>query len=727
MNGKWFKFSLFSAIICVSFASSHSSTLEHTLQFHQNETKFEIKWKILDDKIHFQLETNSNGSFGFLIYGNELKNGADSAIFLPHRVELLDCFLRNVTIECTTDESLGGTNDLVMIPRESNSSSVSFSRKLKTGDKFDLEISNAPLHFHWMVQKSINSSEIYGGKSMVNFLEKEKKEKKWYSPAILLVLMVVPLAVLNALFKWAKYLKRKLKNKKRGQWFQDHFDYKQYAISKEHLNQHPDEREQLLPPSNQPLLTEEEERALKQSLLKRFCSIFGLRVGGTQAAVWTWIIAILYVSANFLTVYLCYPSWSFGKSFGSLAAANASLLGVLATRNSFIGLLFRESYERLILWHRWLGVWTVLIVVFLHPFIFVKGFVQEGDNIPFKLTEDHFMLFGTLGGLCGFFIFLTSLEPIRRKMFEWFYYPHIILFVGFYVFGSLHSKTFFRWTLGAAGIYGTDRLLRWFWGLLPSKIVKISTIGEGEEEMVRVVVKKPLLGKLFGFYKSGGQYIFVNFPGVKFLEWHPYTICSGSYEDTIEIAIKALGDQTKQLVKNVNVGKQPHWARMDGPYGLLPYDWHQHYQVVLVVGGIGVTPAISILKDAFEGPFGKNWRTRRVRFIWTIRRKIQYDWFSQDLESIDQIPSNRNDPIELSRTIYVTGKNELLEGDTTWMKHGRPDWDKEFGDISQRGKGQSTLIFACGPSEMTSKCWDLVQQKRREGMNVSFHREIFDF
>lgn len=40
----------------------------------------------------------------------------------------------------------------------------------------------------------------------------------------------------------------------------------------------------------------------------------------------------------------------------------------------------------------------------------------------------------------------------------------------------------------------------------------------------------------------------------------------------------------------------PMYARIDGPYGLLPYDWHQYYQVVLIFGGIGITPGIAILK-----------------------------------------------------------------------------------------------------------------------------------
>jgi len=157
-----------------------------------------------------------------------------------------------------------------------------------------------------------------------------------------------------------------------------------------------------------------------------------------------------------------------------------------------------------------------VIVSFLHPFWFVKDFVKEGKNVPYELTSDHFMMWGTLGGLCGesisiklkidlnsfatqsatasisdcrsvcltmiacsgskaatkfyfdpeksekftdlyqiqrtltflkipgIFILLSSLGPIRRKMFEWFYYPHIFLFVAFYVFGSLHSGQFKR-------------------------------------------------------------------------------------------------------------------------------------------------------------------------------------------------------------------------------------------------------------------------------------------
>ncbi|PRP82094.1 ferric reductase-like transmembrane protein [Planoprotostelium fungivorum] len=579
----------------------------------------------------------------------------------------------------------------------------------------------------WLIQ---DGNESFTGHVTSTLLanEKVKRVKHWYTvPSNLLGVSVGSLIVLSSLFKWIYYLRRKARDNRRAKWYRRHYDGSDEV--------EPEEAEEVARPlslsEHTPTITAEEAALLRsRNPAGRFQSVLGWRVSGTKAALWTIMIAVFYLALNLAIVFALYPGWSFGKSFGSLAAANSALLGILATRNSVLGFLFRESYERLILYHRWLGVWVVLIVAFLHPFWYVKEFVQAGENVPFKLTEDHFMLYGTLGGLSGFFILLTSFEPIRRKMFEWFYYPHIFLFITFYVFGSLHSGQFRRWTIGFACIYGADRILRWVWGLFPSRITEISTVGQGEEEIIRLVIKKPFLSRVLGLYRSGGQYVFVNFPGVKFLEWHPYTICSKTDDNTLEIAIKPLGDQTKLLLQKINSNLRPHWARLDGPYGLLPYDWYQYYQVALIFGGIGVTPGIAILKDAFCGESKFNWRTRRICFIWIVRKAIQVEWFERDLQEIKEACRSRAGPIQLELSIYLTGKNQvptdLPRGGISIMS-GRPDLKSEFSDLSFRGAAHSTLVFACGPDHLTKKCWDLAQKEQRAGNNFAFHREVFDF
>ncbi len=62
-------------------------------------------------------------------------------------------------------------------------------------------------------------------------------------------------------------------------------------------------------------------------------------------------------------------------------------------------------------------------------------------------------------------------------------------------------------------------------------------IKDYENNVVQIRFFKHKLADFLGLYKVG-QYVFVNFPGVSLLEWHPYSVSSGPDEQTIELHIK---------------------------------------------------------------------------------------------------------------------------------------------------------------------------------------------
>ena len=72
-------------------------------------------------------------------------------------------------------------------------------------------------------------------------------------------------------------------------------------------------------------------------------------------------------------------------------------------------------------------------------------------------------------------------------------------------------------------------------------------------------------------------------------------------------------------------------VRVDGPYGNLNMNYRQNSVVVFVVGGIGITPALSFLKDLYLSQKPKQ-QVEKAYLIWTIPTKEQYQWFSKDIE-----------------------------------------------------------------------------------------------
>ncbi|KAG6400446.1 hypothetical protein SASPL_137277 [Salvia splendens] len=85
------------------------------------------------------------------------------------------------------------------------------------------------------------------------------------------------------------------------------------------------------------------------------------------------------------------------------------------------------------------------------------------------------------------------------------------------------------------------------------------------------------------------------------LQWHPFTISSSSSleSDNISVIIKREGKWTTKLIDLVASPTPPERldVSVEGPYGPASTDFLRHDLLVMVSGGSGVTPFISIIRD----------------------------------------------------------------------------------------------------------------------------------
>jgi ferredoxin-NADP reductase len=90
-----------------------------------------------------------------------------------------------------------------------------------------------------------------------------------------------------------------------------------------------------------------------------------------------------------------------------------------------------------------------------------------------------------------------------------------------------------------------------------------------------------------------GQYITLKLPDVLPSEGKAYSIASAPHEDLVRITVKTMGTFSTAI----NNLKENDEVTTSAPYGFFYPEPEEQTPLVLVIGGIGITPAMSIIKD----------------------------------------------------------------------------------------------------------------------------------
>jgi ferric-chelate reductase len=124
--------------------------------------------------------------------------------------------------------------------------------------------------------------------------------------------------------------------------------------------------------------------------------------------------------------------------------------------------------------------------------------------------------------------------------------------------------------------------------------------------------------------EGSGGYCYVNFPWISKTQWHAFSMFENPAKPAErQIYIQVLGDWTKA----VHAALQRDTARpvwIQGPFSS-PYDSAVDFDnQILVAGGIGITPAISVCRAHKD--------TRRSNLIWAVRDPYMLEFFLKNGE-----------------------------------------------------------------------------------------------
>ena len=357
-------------------------------------------------------------------------------------------------------------------------------------------------------------------------------------------------------------------------------------------------------------------------------------------AAWAAAAAVLFRAAVASSPGDLFHATAFGKLLAP--CFGAALLPV--TRNSPWNWALGSSFERSVALHRaWATAAVVLCAIHMGTMLYkhrphnrlAAGGADFEWNLhdphthrSWMLNTNHFaggvgrgVVYGTAAGGCLALLFVFSTPPVRRRAWRLFKLAHLVMGVPFLVLAGLHAHSMFTFTLPAITLYGLDKLV-FAWR---ARRAFSATATELPGGAVRLEVATHV-------HMRPGQYMYVHCAAVSPFEWHPFSIVSSGggkggeadacldgvstewddgAEDGLEAALLAAGggQRTVFLLKGAS-GNPRSFAsrllaanqaalrvRLDGPYGALSLSLERYDCVVLVAGGVGITPMVSVASE----------------------------------------------------------------------------------------------------------------------------------
>ena len=195
-----------------------------------------------------------------------------------------------------------------------------------------------------------------------------------------------------------------------------------------------------------------------------------------------------------------------------------------------------------------------------------------------------------------------------------------------------HAWAFWYFAIGGGILYVLDRAARLNSAMTTTQVESIHASGG----LTAITLR------LLPWRHYAGQYAFVAVPALSKAQWHPFTISSPPSADSLTFHIKAMGPNTwtgrlYELARASSASGILPTVMLNGPYGRPPYP-DTYEQIILVGGGIGVTPLVSILQDLHDrmtqGKADDLPLLKHVKLVWAIRDPGLLHHFSPTLTEI---------------------------------------------------------------------------------------------
>jgi len=359
--------------------------------------------------------------------------------------------------------------------------------------------------------------------------------------------------------------------------------------------------------------------------------------GGLAAWFSLLIVTALWVANRGLQESLGTDAWSSLGRLTGLWASDLLLLQVLLmARVPLVERAFGQ--DRLARWHRWTG-FSSFNLMLAHVVLITLGYAASAHANVFAELWDLIvtypgMLLATAGTVALVMVVATSIRAARRRLrYESWHLLHLYAYLGVGLalphqlwtgtdFVGSKLSTAYWWTLyaAAAGAVLVYRVGLPLWRNWQHRLTVSHVVPEGPG-LTSVYLRGRRLDRLPVRAGQFFQWRFLDGPG--WSRTHPYSLSATPHTGVVRITVKDLGDGSARVAR-LRPGTR---ALIEGPYGRLTGATYPGGPVLMLAGGIGITPLLALLGELPYRP-GEATLVYRAHSERDIAFRAELDWLA---------------------------------------------------------------------------------------------------
>lgn len=456
------------------------------------------------------------------------------------------------------------------------------------------------------------------------------------------------------------------------------------------------------------------------------------------------LILVIYSAALVYAGFLKSNPFADPLRTGFVAMSQIPVVYLLATKNNILGIFLGLGYEKLNYIHRFAG--TLLVIASnVHSIGYIYQWTIDHTFSKNIRMSPHIWAFVAL--VTVDLLYLFSIPFFRRRAYNFFYCSHVVLFVLFLPAIHAHQPGVWPYVIAAAGIISLDYLIRF----MKTRVFNARIRPIPDLMLTRIEVPQLNAGW------RAGQHVRLRVlsSAMGWFGWaesHPFTIATAAKTpEGMVLLCKKTGGWTGRLY---DMAKAAGYGSDEGAYGRTvqimiegPYGGPGHCvfasysAAIFVVGGSGITFALSAVQDILQRDSEGASRVKIIEVIWSIQDSASLTPLVPQLTAL--IQQSIYTPLKISVHYTRTsekpaGKDFLPPGLT--LTAGRPKIAKVLDAVISRAVSYGSNVKAslditgvvvgvCGPTGMGDDVAHAISQvdggRRWAVGGIEMHEEVF--